>query len=372
MNYSEKLVEFLDGELDSLEAQELFERLAIDVDLQVEMQEMVSLKNMVKSTMITPPDSLKTGILKKTGLKNNLLRNSAFIASFMLVFFLGAASNFLLFNNDESEFIANNKYENSEPLTFNISVPVEVNEKLTPTLKSTNYVRNTPMPTSTMGAEFIEENVNQLSTLNLNPISFVSFDEINIQNEVSNINDKYSPTSYRTLMNEGDVVSSNRNLYALEFRKVNSNSLHSFNLNDVGGPSFNNFAVALYYRMNSNFQVGLELGRENFIQKYSERVAEFKNRLFEQEITSLWGGLAARYNSDQYDFLLGGQVYSKAFVGGISTGPFGRFELGLQYPFVENARLFVGFELSHTIYSHERALFHTSKFGPSFGLIFDL
>ncbi|HPU24119.1 MAG TPA: hypothetical protein PL149_08225, partial [Candidatus Kapabacteria bacterium] len=58
INYSEKIVAFLDGELDAAERESLFLTMASSPQLQEEMRQQIIISQSLKKSLLIPPETL--------------------------------------------------------------------------------------------------------------------------------------------------------------------------------------------------------------------------------------------------------------------------------------------------------------------------
>lgn len=74
MDYNDKLLDFIDGELTSDEEREFFSALSYDDNLRVEYKSLISMFNSIKTNINTfaPSEKMTLGIFSELGLSNSI------------------------------------------------------------------------------------------------------------------------------------------------------------------------------------------------------------------------------------------------------------------------------------------------------------
>jgi hypothetical protein len=328
---------------------------------------------MINKGLNSPPDALKAGIMNNVGLSKNF-NKLLYVIPVLIAFGLG----FLLsdFTNDSSENFAT-AYPSYDKESINLSYldelnisPIKANISDVGILKSQNsevYATQNKVASSSVKSEkLVTDNKKEEIAKTTPTISNSSLVQNNL-NTSNNYNFSSDIAAYAQLPT--NQLSQKTNVYSLELRGLQLDNFHDSEMPNFN-TGINNFAVAVFYSLSENFKIGAEFGQENFIQKYNYNDGEFTT-LFEQNYTSNFFGLTAKYSDSFLEELPNLSFYSKAFLGGVRTGPMGRVEAGLSYDFFGYS-MFVGYDLAHISYLYQGNLFHSTKSGFTYGLSINL
>jgi|GEM_PF-5870530 len=128
---------------------------------------------------------------------------------------------------------------------------------------------------------------------------------------------------------------------------------------------FHNRAVAVQYRLGRTQRIGVEIGEENFYQRFDEMLPNGDLLRHEQNPAMIWGGVSFT------QILWDGSTlrpYLRGLVGGTRVGPIGRVTLGASYEVGPAIQLFAGGEASALAYRFDGGWLLSPKYGVTYGL----
>lgn len=365
-NYTEKIVQLLDGELPLEETSRLHQQIASDEALQKELQDHIMLKNMMSKSLNAPPDFLKKGILNNVGLNKNQYLGFIYLIPILLAFGLG----YFLSDYNFSDR-GNNFTKDYSMVNLNLLKPSEISNSSKKFESSNNF----PLVSAKAIAEndikeknaknVVKEKEKYSKIKKSNPI-WIKKSSLN--DIAANSIDYHTIKSFESYANS-ELDSKSINKISIEIRGLDLNNFHKSDVPNYN-TGINNFAVSAYYSLNNKFKIGAELGQENFIQKYNFNDGEFTS-FFEQNYTANFFGVSAKYSDSFIEELPNLDFYSRAFIGGMMTGPMGRLEAGLSYNFL-GYKMFLGYDLAHITYFYQGNDFHSTKSGFTYGISIDL
>ncbi len=128
---------------------------------------------------------------------------------------------------------------------------------------------------------------------------------------------------------------------------------------------FHNRAIAVQYRLGETQRIGLEIGEENFYQRFDEMLPNGDLLRHEQNPAMIWGGVS--FTQILWD---GSRLrpYVRGLVGGTRLGPVGRVTLGTSYEVGPSLQLFAGGEVSALAYRFDGGWLLSPKYGVAYGL----
>jgi len=417
---SEKIVLLLDGELELANYGSLFYELSQSSELQEELASYITMNNMLSGAVEAPPEKLKTGILAGIGLAGagaigTGLSQTGLAHWFTLLFSskwliigittilasLGGAyvgSNFFA-NSDSAKNLQIAKEQNYEQslAPIIIEVPKVASEEDMAVAKNnnsqTNFNSNFKRRTLATNISDDVASDNENSNLLAEEIqseswseSFVmpeeyelfsddysfnlgSFDESNLalgveQNLSSSGGLDFDPTYRIPKINEYVKPS-----LLLELRGIASKEFADMQVQPMSEPPINNIGMALYYDLGSNILVGVEMGQENFTQRFT---ANRNGREFfiEQSTSSFWFGGKVKYHFSEIESLANIQPYIAGFGGLTNVGRLARAEIGGRYMMNSRVAIYLGFETSALFSSYNNVWSSFYKYGATYGIAY--
>lgn len=381
---SEMLCAFLDGELESGEAEILFLTMAQSPDLQAEMREYVILRNTVQAIpLFTPPEHLKAAILEKVGLAEKkatpfaifahnravLMTVSAIISSILTLWMINSSVEKLIAEVPNNESVLSQK----------IYEPKQV-PKSAEIAKSGNFTAKSSRNLSNLSSNFVSKPVSsilqeKISAISEEPISNVASNEQAITPELRNsihsaeINSNFnqplfsSPATQSFPLLFGSQISAVQN-FTLNMRSLSSNSMNENNLSAPLQNSAIEINVALLYRLSENDAIGVEFGRENFLQQFTGTEKGLSVR-YEQSYSALCAGASFQHKFDIDDEVV--EPFTRMMIGGTSVGPLGKCLLGLGFSLSDEFTVSTGIEASYLLFQYQQQWFSTQKLGVVLG-----
>jgi hypothetical protein len=413
MNYSEKITEFIDGELSQEESSALFSKLAENPELQEELRNSLLLKNMFHQELLTPPPLAKTHLYAKLN-----LQRSAIILSFLITAllnlkkllmapaFTSALIGVSLFtlgllmtgSNENSKSSLNQRsghkffsMQDNDSKNANI-VPLVSSKELLTNDKSENKSRlNNRSKKSQSSFSNISDSFANISKVK-NPDNNNNFENVensekkNTTNnfeekqsniiflpiETSNFNSKFSLNFINNrnanfFSSLGYEISSILESISLSVNKTASSSQLKTSLEPLSNPLLNNYSIAISYTLDKNNSFSVELGQENFPQSFAGKINGYEANIT-QVFTAQWYGISYQYNFGEITSLYSINPFGKLLISGTSIGPFYKGSLGLTYQLTEKIALQGAVEASRLSYSFQNTWFSTDKYGFLYGV----
>lgn len=400
-NLSEQLSAFLDGELETSESEVLFYEIASKPELQEQMKGFVNLKNAFHNSQMVPPDHLKNAILGKIGLDDASIGAlppatvsfySKMLGSRTVISLASATvavvATFLLLSsyfNTKIEDI-NKSLTNANSNSNNLAVVSSVSDNPdSPIVKTTSpaYSRFiNPSTNSISESRNVSELASQSSEPNINNDIASNESLVDDNSEISDnspiINQLSSnyvtiyPISNFDLKNKklSKIFNDNSNFGAfikrlsLQIRTAQAKSYPDVDVAPLSEPIINNFGLALFYDIDSKQAIGIEIGQENFLQKF-EGSENGIPVTWNQNYLAFWSGVAYQIRiKDLFVF----DPYFKVLAGGTKVGPLAKLTAGLRYDLSDKFATFVGCENTGLIYSFQGKYFTSYKLGITGGI----
>ncbi len=423
---SELLCAFLDGELESTQADTLFLALAQSPDLQTEMAQQLKLRNSIQSGQVEPPARLKTKILAQTGL--SVAAGTSFLASsaaYLQSRGLPMLSSAILASIVTALVVSVPSPENQQPALSDS--PVQASS-LTH-VQEAQAASNIQMPTANEAAPLAstaqqtndsraprQSDVSPSTGLDTEPASRPAFSETSVaetepatvenSDQVStatpidetqalasavtesDIQQHAEHSAYRTLqipaVNYRSEISTAPPMPApvaasatsplsglkLQLRGFTTRSVPNLDLASAADPTLNNMGIALLYPLDRGTQIGIEIGQESFMQDFIEKDGPLNLR-HEQNYLAFWAGAFYQYSVDQIDFLGGLTPFARYFAGGTKVGPLSRLMVGAELSINERLSFLLSAEGTLLLYRSQEDWYTTRKVGLSYGLSFN-
>lgn len=130
---------------------------------------------------------------------------------------------------------------------------------------------------------------------------------------------------------------------------------------------FQNIGAALFWNVNKNLAVGIDVRQEKFFQKFVGR-DEFDDLYEYKQYPNFWSVSGAlRYNFFSYSAF---NVYTQLMLGGVNSGITGRLQLGMEYALTPSTSVMLGAEGSWLHFKYDNAWFDSNKIGVHYGMSF--
>lgn len=401
MNYSDKIVEFLDGDLSAVEENELFSMLAADNSLRGELKSVININSKIRNSseyyhpspditasiykdlkidtnLITPNISASARGLSKWNIFSGLLGGA--VASMIFLTYI-----FVFSGNSEVRNVAGNTidnypivsstedYQDSEK-SFNSDLNSNKNSRIkhvthenTARLKNTqnviaNYEEQQAVEDKKNISDLFEQKMKPTKTIVLNsnlgsiPLvhnNFVMAFEPNVKHDLLiPIEQNFSKSKIGLSLEINGMANWNlpkETIYPSELGK------------------FNNSGVALFYDLSNSMAIGADLRQETFFVRYNglDSLKQFFQYQQHSSFTSF--GLTARYHALNLNDL---KIFSQ---GNFSTNNYGiiaRFAGGAEYYIYPDVSLSLLLEYSHLFFNHQNKWFDTRKIGINYGFNF--
>jgi len=369
LNNSERIVSLLDGELSPDATSQLYLDLASDIDLQEEMNQHLSLKNVLNKNIITPPSSLKANITSNLSIYSVPWYLNKYLNSLAFVLLGGIISFFIFDSIDNTQEYKISKSENQtptqniSPLSFSIELPSEkeaepsanniyIEKENTENFKADTDSYLAKTNSKTESKKYYSEMLDISIVSPLSPVNLMPQTEINRLNP-----NNLSLNEYNAIQSYG---------LSFEIKGFKDYSLTNVKVSPTLNPSFNDMSIAILYNFNNNWQVGLEYGQEYFNQRFYSSEGFIQN-FTDQIYLSNWLGFSGKYITNNYNTYFTPQLYGKALAAFSEAGPILKTESGIIFNFSDRLSFFTGLQFTNLTYSYKSNLFNSSKFGLSGG-----
>jgi hypothetical protein len=375
MDNSDKILSYLDGDIDSVNEDSLFRSLADDTALRKEMLEHINLEKAAAADVATaiPPSSVADALFKNSlfataasGFRKAVLPVSTFILGILLTW--GAFENFS--KADTPATIA----EAVKPGT-----PIIERVIVKDTVEAIKYVKSYIVPAveKSTGNEFAETIETEQPPLKVVPKEFyaISTADVSPQNSVlaassleresmPNINTDFS-SGY-----ERKTDTSRTKKYSVTLSNISpfySQAIPGELEHKSDSPLFNK-SIGLHYEFSDRFSLGMIVGQERFLLKFDSENAQRIN-LFYRFPQMLWGGFRA-----EYDLLAYGNhgINARMLLGGCEAGAIGKIGLAYNYkPDFSPIGIFFETDASGMFYRFDGNIEVSDKYGFNIGIKYD-
>lgn len=390
INYSEKIVAFIDGELSPSERESLFLTLASSPQLQEEMRQQLLISRTLKSSLIAPPDALKHNIFASIGAEPSqnfnpqhtffsklLNKRVIFVLSSLLVFFI--LSTIYLLN--EYQNLKNFAYKQPVSSTYvdnSKNIPITQSSNIDNDSKNSySNFKNTKTPDIfktkiKQSSDFANKNQDAAIQLPTNDSHISSTNELpNIfVIDKSNFEMKNSDLSFDGALKISQLIS---NIFSrtdfldklsMQIRFFEAKNFTNTEIKSANQPILNNFGLTLLYDVDKNNAIAIEIGQEDFQQLFKGNLNDFPT-LFKQNYTAFWVGASYQYSHTNYGVI---DPYFRAMLGGTRIGPITKLTIGGKYHLTNKLYIFAGLENTALFYEFQNKKHTSLKSGISAGL----
>lgn len=382
LSCSELLSAFLDGELDESTTTTLFYTLAHNQDIQMEMRELIAVRNGFRGGLLTPPDALQQALHRRLGFSEpavasttapsvaGLARSTPFL---MVIAALTASLLTFLFVSPASEV---QRMAIAVP-HFDMVLPVSTAhpnsaQQLRPSVEHATmqqsrqavYHEQTTdaLPPVSSPEQIVSDGISRIEQAEQHQLAAAVVRPE--QRHLTSVEETLPPVNELSPGAASGPDGERR--FGLSLRGFSGRSFPDIDIRPLAEPPVNNIAAGLLYRLDDHHALGIEAGQESLLQRYDGVNAGGNRIMVEQNYLALWGGVAYRYT------LLPGhalQPFGGIVLGGTATGPMARLTLGAGYR-LGAVSLTAGIEgMLHTFRYQDRWFF-TQKINATYGISF--
>lgn len=384
-NYSDKLLDYVTGNLPIDEEEELFEMLSKNPEIREELRNFTFINSALKSSSVTlmPPLAVTANIFKKAGFsvpsKIGKYVAGASAAGLATSFFSGkvfaalataiiaTASTIFVMNEIDSNDSLSAK---SEKISRNLKQPQhnmpEIILDIPTTIAADNDLETNEIINSDIYTENIKTKSNNISMAVVSPFAETTsnISQINISkaNSITE-SSEYSPFTYSEswfagLQNIG---------LSLEIKNSTAWNLPKETIYPSEQALLNNMDMFLFYELNPQFSIGLGIKQETFFVQYTGSDDTALEIYYEQNpnLTNL--ELALRYRVIK---TAGFEPFVGVNFGGSSYGLIGRASLGNHFRLTNELGLTMSIDYSKIFFRHQSRKFTADKIGINYGIIY--
>lgn len=386
LSASERLSALLDGELDASQSSTMFYELGNNPELQMEMQQLLAIRNSFRNSRVAPPAAMKEAILAKTGLSaasGSLLAGffsskafmivSSFLVSSLLTYF---AVGFLSNDEKPGEEIATAN-THTKPLIIPVSYSEEADNKTDISNNDVRYIRNSqPYIVYNSNNNSISSKYQELTGSDIHPSKYKNLPQEKFDSpvDIANLRPKNRlliediNINLTDKTNNPDIFPKEYGRYisrlSLNVRGFSATSYPDLDIVPLSDPTLNSFALGLSYDLDENNSLGFEIGQENFLQQYTG-VENNHPVSYEQNYHATWAGVVYQYTHSSSNNI---RPFARGFLGGTNVGPLGKAMLGFKYDLSNNFAMTAGIEGTAHPYNYQQEWFATYKLGFTYGL----
>lgn len=420
MSYSKLIHDYLDGELTMSQQDLLFSELAHNVELRQEFNQQVRLQTLAQSdlTSISPPTEAANAVFAQLGFS---IPNSDFTKYFfqskpvvtglfwkstkdffrkrfptILTSVISAAITaliFLYFLNSNSLL----NYSNLDSPGRNVASSNinELNLKSGPNPNTSNSMSRNVSDTeferifSKALADYFDQNPLQNNIIlpqgfkttdisdnskldekkNLNDLNKENTNKNNYPNQFPLVflpNSNESDNKMITSAPESNIRISN-DAFSLALRSFSTQSKIKTNVPSNANPWFNNMALSLGYNLNKYHSFGIEVGQEQFAQKFQKTEFDLTSTYEQNPLLFWYGGF---YRFSYPDLIFSEKLFPFAqFFGGATTiGPVIKSQIGFQFKPDKRVTFVLGGEFTRLLYNLQNNIYNSDKLGITYGI----
>lgn len=166
---------------------------------------------------------------------------------------------------------------------------------------------------------------------------------------------------------QGTTIITATNGVQLDLRGYSMRSYPAVNVSSLVTPPLNNLALGIRWSFAKEHSIGVEVGQENILQKYTSEQNGIPFAI-EQNYLALWGGFSYQYSPQAIFGQSDVTPFVRGIVGGSRLGPVTRAVLGVNLNITPTLRITGGAEGAMFLYQEQNAWFSTSKLGWTIGV----
>ncbi len=384
INYSEKIVAFLDGELDASERESLFLTMASSPQLQEEMRQQIIISQTLKKSLLVPPETLKNNIFAAIGATSVPVSNTprtiyskllnkrlTLILSSLLLLLIVSFVSYQFFDKeqlkaDNTQALVSAKFDLPKeiPASSSFSENYQALPKQIIKSKSSTVITNPVTNLNTNSSQ-----TRELSMINKeelvqsvdNPIFFIDVSDI-IETNSNFLFKKKKRFSqiFETVFTKTEFLDK----LSMQIRFFEAKNFVNANVKPISEPILNNFGFAIIYDIDNNNSVAIELGQEDFVQKFKGNIDDFP-ALVKQNYTAFWAGASYQYTFEDYKSI---SPFVRGMIGGTRIGPVSKIIIGAKYYLSNKVYAFAGIENTGLFYEFQNKWYSSLKSGLSGGV----
>jgi hypothetical protein len=392
MSYSRLIHDYLDGQLDAAEEDDLFSALARNSELRVEFNQQMRLGVAAQADMgsIAPPMASTNMIFSSLGFSipsADYVDASAGTGAALAGFWLAArkygaiiaaavisaaiTSMLFMFYNNSTEKSGNNNFASAR----NSHVPVvssfqsdnstgnigQADSRSGNTQKAIVAAKNNTREDNYSGinnesASLAAQNDNNEAPAEL---TYNNTFKTGLANETSLFNlsgrngfNSFAPAGAYVLLSPEMLNTNGANTnFMVQYRGFAGRSFPEPVIAGQGLGLTNNVAIALVYKFDKHHAAGLEFGKENLTQEYSKVVDNF-TEIINKNPSLLWYGAFYRFSLPELGI---GDIivpYAQLMAGGTIIGPLGKLQAGFQIMPNSLVTMNIGYEGTGLVYPY--------------------
>ena len=375
MNYEDKLVEFIDGELPEDDERELFSAISSDDSLRAHYKSLLSMSNAIKSgaPFYKPASDLKASVYNDLNIsittkhipafakifqnsKWNLL--SGGIGALLTTTFFMVSTNFL--SNDINY---KNQHKMNVPSIYQIEAQPKIVKYGSP-ISANRYKKikqdNIPFKVQSDLVQINEENNMNLIALS-EPLPLINK---NFSTEYNTNSKNFSDIAFNEFYLHENILN-----VSLEAKWNLNWNLPKETIQPAKLNEFNNLGFDVFFNVIESFDLGISIRQETFFVRYNEILNNDIKYNIEQNPNLTSYGISFRQK------FLPDNNFQPLAQFNLSVNNFGiilRPSAGILYKINESFSLVQNIEYSNMLFTHKSKWFNASKIGLNFGINYKL
>lgn len=390
---------FIDGELDSVQEEQLFEQLAASSELRTHLRGLQTIRTAATNytSYVTPPAELTKATFTSLGFTSALQPAqvgaaasilailSAFIHRYWLpmaaVIVSSALTTAVIFtvlkssqaSVDDSVSSAGaqaaQRNGSMSPSTAHGSVIHSHIEPTRGTSRIASAAVSSSLPTALSQSRlqaFIDTILNEKSEIAVDEIQMQHYHGIQPPTSEPITHEIFSKQFHDRLVFSPTLPER----FTLEYRNFELRSYPDATVPARSDPWFNNMSIGLFYTLTEHQNAGLEFGQEAFPQHYSG-IENGKGVRYEQNLLTSWLAAAYRYKWNEISWLGGVRPFLSTSMGAtVQAWSLVRSSVGIRYTPDRRVTLMIGADGSLLLYQFQNTWFTTKKVGVVYGITF--
>lgn len=412
----EALYAFMDGELDAVNEQQLFDELAGNTELRGEMRDILSIRNAIHRDTLFPAPSVEAGVLTGAGLASAAAAGTTAAGTAATTSWLAAAlpwlrvaggvalggiAMFLLMSRTSdtmstdlppatpgtaqvapapdpspSQALAGPVRVDTVVVRRTVAiVPPGLREREAAVAAAENRLATDRLALAAERLALEEERRRAAATTPESPLAAApTLRDVPPLSTVATTLGTSAPQDLTTLRSAAYIGRPTTGLPAQLRARSLPSGLQSFetipaSVRDALVP---NVAFSLTFPLTSDHTFGVELATESFVQRFTGTIAG-RPVQYEQVPTLFWMGAQYRYSPAAFSIVEGLRPYAELTAGmAFSQGPVGHASIGLQYSAGGPLTFSLGFDGAMLAYQSANTWFSSSKWGLTYGMTVDI
>ena len=188
-----------------------------------------------------------------------------------------------------------------------------------------------------------------------------AFSKSNVLSQIHSDNSLFSLT----------YVPDAENNISLKFSGFNNSSNVNNGMKNNESGFFNDKSLLIAYHFDKVNALGIEVGKENFPQKYATLGFNNEKIMYSQNPVLNWYGINYQLSMTNLSLNNMAVPYLNSTIAATSIGPLGKIEAGITFNVSNNIEINLGYQYKALFYKVENEIYNTNKYGIIYGISFN-